>query len=280
MPPPRRGMVALAMGKMGAGELNYSSDIDLICLFDETRYPEAVPEARAAFIRVTRRMTALLSDVTAERLCLSHRPAPAPRCGGHARSACRWPRPRPITRRRAAPGNARPISRRGPAAGDLAAGERFLKALTPFVWRKHLDFAAIQDAHDMRLRIRDHRGLHGPLQVEGHNMKLGAGRHPRDRVLHPDPPADRRGPRPRPARPHHGGRPCGAGREGLDSGRGGRRTDRPLPRPPRGRAPPADGERRPDPRHARHGRGWSPASRTSAGASDVAAFRAGPARRG
>jgi glutamate-ammonia-ligase adenylyltransferase len=61
------------------------------------------------------------------------------------------------------------------AAGDIAAGERFLKALTPFVWRKHLDFAAIQDAHDMRLRIRDHKGLHGPIVLEGHNMKLGRG---------------------------------------------------------------------------------------------------------
>jgi glutamate-ammonia-ligase adenylyltransferase len=62
-----------------------------------------------------------------------------------------------------------------PCGGDIAAGGRFLKTLTPFVWRKHLDFAAIQDAHDMRLRIRDHRGLHGPITVEGHNMKLGAG---------------------------------------------------------------------------------------------------------
>ena len=49
---------------MGAGELNYSSDIDLICLFDETRYPGDEQEARAAFIRVARRMTAILSDVT------------------------------------------------------------------------------------------------------------------------------------------------------------------------------------------------------------------------
>ncbi|TMV38085.1 glutamine-synthetase adenylyltransferase, partial [Thioclava sp. BHET1] len=60
------GMVALAMGKMGAGELNYSSDIDLICLFDETRFDDAdVQEARAAFIRVTRKMTAMLSEPTA-----------------------------------------------------------------------------------------------------------------------------------------------------------------------------------------------------------------------
>ena len=58
------GMVALAMGKMGAGELNYSSDIDLICLFDETHYPGQEQEARASFIKVTRRMTAILSDAT------------------------------------------------------------------------------------------------------------------------------------------------------------------------------------------------------------------------
>ena len=58
------GMVALAMGKMGAGELNYSSDIDLICLFDEARYRGAEQEARASFIKVARRMTAILSDAT------------------------------------------------------------------------------------------------------------------------------------------------------------------------------------------------------------------------
>ena len=52
------------MGKMGAGELNYSSDIDLICLFDETRYPGAEQEARASFIKVTRRMTAGVAGAT------------------------------------------------------------------------------------------------------------------------------------------------------------------------------------------------------------------------
>ncbi|MEO6300257.1 MAG: glutamine-synthetase adenylyltransferase, partial [Paracoccaceae bacterium] len=59
--------------------------------------------------------------------------------------------------------------------GDIAAGQRFLQVMVPFVWRKHLDYAAIQDAHDMRLRIRDHRGLHGALQVESHDLKLGRG---------------------------------------------------------------------------------------------------------
>ncbi len=167
------GMVALAMGKMGAGELNYSSDIDLVCLFDETRYPGAEQEARAAFIKVTRRMTAILSDVTdgyVFRTDLRLRPdaSVTPVCLSMAAAEAYY-EAEGRTWERAAYIKARPC------AGDLAAGERFLKGLTPFVWRKHLDFAAIQDAHDMRLRIRDHRGLHGRIAVEGHNLKLGAG---------------------------------------------------------------------------------------------------------
>jgi [glutamine synthetase] adenylyltransferase / [glutamine synthetase]-adenylyl-L-tyrosine phosphorylase len=168
------GMVCLAMGKMGAGELNYSSDIDLICLFDETRYPGEEQEARAAFIRVTRKMTALLSDLTGDgyvfRTDLRLRPdaSVTPVCLSMA-AAESYYESVGRTWERAAYIKARPCG------GDLAAGERFLKTLTPFVWRKHLDYAAIQDAHDMRLRIREHRGLNGKVTVEGHNMKLGQG---------------------------------------------------------------------------------------------------------
>ncbi|MGB3279926.1 MAG: glutamine-synthetase adenylyltransferase [Pseudorhodobacter sp.] len=168
------GMVVFAMGKMGAGELNYSSDIDLICLFDESLYPDDAQEARAAFIRVTRKMAALVGDRTADgyvfRTDLRLRPdaAVTPVCLSFA-AAESYYESVGRTWERAAWIKARPCG------GDLAAGERFLKTLTPFVWRKHLDFAAIQDAHDMRLRIRDHRRLHGPIVVEGHNMKLGVG---------------------------------------------------------------------------------------------------------
>ncbi|MEO0753095.1 MAG: glutamine-synthetase adenylyltransferase, partial [Pseudomonadota bacterium] len=61
------------------------------------------------------------------------------------------------------------------AAGDVAAGERFLETLTPFVWRRHLDFAAIEDAHTMRLRIREHKRLPQQITLPGHDMKLGRG---------------------------------------------------------------------------------------------------------
>ena len=169
------GMVVLAMGKMGAGELNYSSDIDLICLFDESRFSEDdYFDARASFIRVTRKMTAMLSDITGHgyvfRTDLRLRPDPSttPVCLAMD-AAERYYEGLGRTWERAAHIKARAC------AGDIAGGEAYLKRLLPFVWRKHLDFAAIQDAHDMRLRIREHKGLGGPIVLEGHNMKLGRG---------------------------------------------------------------------------------------------------------
>ena len=169
------GMVALAMGKMGAGELNYSSDIDLICLFDETRYtPDDYGDARASLIRATRKMSSMLNDVTADgyvfRTDLRLRPDPSvtPVCMAMA-AAETYYESLGRTWERAAYIKARAC------AGDIAAGDKFLHSLKPFVWRKHLDFAAIQDAHAMRLRIREHKGLGGPITLPGHHMKLGRG---------------------------------------------------------------------------------------------------------
>ncbi|TDW41246.1 glutamate-ammonia-ligase adenylyltransferase [Roseinatronobacter bogoriensis subsp. barguzinensis] len=169
------GMVVLAMGKMGARELNYSSDIDLICLFDESRYSaDDYHDARASFIRVTRKLCGLLSDHTDEgyvfRTDLRLRPDPSvtPVCLS-MEAAERYYESLGRTWERAAYIKARPC------AGDLAAGARFLETLRPFVWRKHLDFAAIQDAHDMRLKIKAHKGLGGALALEGHDIKLGQG---------------------------------------------------------------------------------------------------------
>lgn len=169
------GLFALAMGKGGARELNYSSDIDLIVLFDDAAYAEAdQQDARAALIRATRKTATLLSEVTAHgyvfRTDLRLRPdaAVTPVCMSAA-AALAYYEAEGRTWERAAYIKARA------AAGDIAAGERFLAELRPFVWRKHLDFAAIQDAHDMRLRIRDHKGLGGRLEIAGHNLKLGRG---------------------------------------------------------------------------------------------------------
>ena len=168
------GLVVIAMGKHGAFELNYSSDIDLICLFDETRHdPQDYAEVRSAFVRATRKMSATLSEMTAEgyvfRVDLRLRPDPAvtPVCLG-IEAAERYYEAMGRTWERAAWIKARP------AAGALDAGGAFIERLRPFIWRKHLDFAAIRDAHDMRLRIREHKGLH-ETGLEGRDVKLSPG---------------------------------------------------------------------------------------------------------
>ena len=169
------GMFVLAMGKMGAWELNYSSDIDLICLFDEDRFErDDFAEARASFVRATKRMAAMLSDPTAQgyvfRTDLRLRPDPSvtPVCmatgaaEAYYESVGRtWERGAYIKART--------------CAGCVEAGDRFLATLSPFVWRRHLDFAAIEDAHDMRLLIRKHKALSADISLPGHDMKLGRG---------------------------------------------------------------------------------------------------------
>lgn len=173
--PQQMGYFVLAMGKMGAHELNYSSDIDLICLFDEARYDaDDFFQARSRLIKATKSMSALLNDFTPDgyvfRTDLRLRPDPAvtPVCMG-IDAAERYYESLGRTWERAAYIKARVC------AGDQTTGQRFLKNMAPFVWRKHLDFAAIEDAHRLRLRYREHKGTGGPITLSGHNMKLGRG---------------------------------------------------------------------------------------------------------
>ena len=169
------GLAVLAMGKMGAGELNYSSDIDLICLYDETRFsPDDYGDARGSFVRAVRRMTQTLSERTAEgyvfRTDLRLRPdAAVTPVAMSMEAAERYYEAFGRTWERAA------FIKASARAGDLQAGANFLDQLKPFVWRRHLDFAAIQDAHDIRLKIRDHKGLHKAISHLGHDVKLGKG---------------------------------------------------------------------------------------------------------
>ncbi len=172
------GLVVLAMGKMGAFELNYSSDIDLVCLFDEILHEDeeggGAMEARASLVRATRKASALLSETSADgyvfRTDLRLRPDPSvtPVCLG-MEAAERYYESLGRTWERAALIKARPC------AGDVAGGARYLDRLRPFIWRRHLDFAAIEDAHAIRRRIRDHKGLGGAITLPGHDLKLGRG---------------------------------------------------------------------------------------------------------
>lgn len=174
-PPDAMGYTVLAMGKLGAGELNYSSDIDLICLFDQDRYdPVDYAEAKAAFVKLTRALIRIIGDQTAEgyvfRTDLRLRPAPSTTAVAMAMEAAeRYYESLGRTWERAAHIKARPV------AGDIAAGHAYLSRLTPFVWRRHLDFAAIEDTHEMLRKIREKRAKFTVEGLPGRDMKLDPG---------------------------------------------------------------------------------------------------------
>ncbi|MGH6931538.1 MAG: bifunctional [glutamine synthetase] adenylyltransferase/[glutamine synthetase]-adenylyl-L-tyrosine phosphorylase [Dongiaceae bacterium] len=168
------GLVIIGMGKLGARELNYSSDIDLIILYDpdKVRY-RGSRSVQDFFVRLARDLVRILQEHTEAgyvfRTDLRLRPDPASTPLALSVIAAEtyyegmgqnW--------ERAAMIKARTI------AGDLAAGEQFLRNLRPFLWRKHLDFAAIQDIHSIKRQIHAVKG-HREIAVAGHNIKLGRG---------------------------------------------------------------------------------------------------------
>jgi [glutamine synthetase] adenylyltransferase / [glutamine synthetase]-adenylyl-L-tyrosine phosphorylase len=167
------GYFALGMGKLGAGELNYSSDIDLIVLYDRVAPLKRGLDPSSFFVRMTRDLVRLLQDRTEDgyvyRVDLRLRPDPGSTQVAVATDAAldyyervgqTWERAAMIKAR--------------VSAGDDAAGEAYLKELSPFVWRRYLDHAAIADIHDMKRQMHAFRG-HEEIAVEGHNVKLGRG---------------------------------------------------------------------------------------------------------
>ncbi len=168
------GFVVLALGKHGAMELNYSSDVDLVVFFDpETqRLSEGVEPGRF-FVRLAQRLARLLQERTADgyvlRVDLRLRPDP-----GSTSVAISLPAARNYYEtlgqnwERAALIKARAI------AGDIALGNGFLEELAPFIWRKYFDYAAIADIHAMKRQIHAVRG-HAEIKVGGHDVKLGRG---------------------------------------------------------------------------------------------------------
>ena len=168
------GLIVLGMGKLGAHELNYSSDIDLIVLYDAEVVRTDDPDAlQSHVVRLTRDLVRLIDERTADgyvfRTDLRLRPDPGSTPPAMSVLAAEiyyeslgqnW--------ERAAMIKARPV------AGDKAAGQAFVDMLRPFVWRRNLDFAAIQDVHSIKRQINAFRGG-GQIAVKGHNIKLGRG---------------------------------------------------------------------------------------------------------
>jgi [glutamine synthetase] adenylyltransferase / [glutamine synthetase]-adenylyl-L-tyrosine phosphorylase len=168
------GWIVLGMGKLGAHELNYSSDIDLIIFIDETSKAIGDPlESVETFSRLTRRLVRILQDRTADgyvfRVDLRLRPDPGSMpLAIPVDTALHYYEGRGQNWERAAMIKARPV------AGDLEAGRKVLAELAPYVWRKYLDYAAIADVHSIKRQIHAHKGL-GEISARGHNVKLGRG---------------------------------------------------------------------------------------------------------
>ena len=168
------GLIVLALGKLGGGELNYSSDIDLILLYDAARIPGVAPDAgQSLFVRLARDLVRILDERTGDgyvfRTDLRLRPDPrstplalsvAAALSYYETVGQNW--------ERAALIKARPV------AGDHQAAERFLAELLPFIWRRNLDFAAIEDIHSIKRQIQAHKGG-SRIAVEGHDIKIGRG---------------------------------------------------------------------------------------------------------
>ncbi len=168
------GIAALAMGKLGAHELNYSSDIDLIVIYEPSAmaFANAV-DAKAAAVAVAKDMVAILQSQTAEgyvfRTDLRLRPDPGVSALAISATAAEayyesfgqnWERMAFIKARA--------------HAGDIAVGEQFLQSLRPFVWRKFLDYAAIEDVKGVKRQIHSAKGG-GDIEFAGHDVKTGRG---------------------------------------------------------------------------------------------------------
>ena len=167
------GLFVLAMGKMGARELNYSSDIDLIVLFDLDRLPVRGPRVKEAMTRLCRDLVRLLEERTSDgyvfRTDLRLRPDPASTgpavstqfaAGYYESVGQNWERMAHIKAR--------------VCAGDEAAGKAYLSDLRPYVWRRHLDYWAIADIHSIKRQIHAHGG-HAELSSPDFDVKLGRG---------------------------------------------------------------------------------------------------------
>ncbi len=169
-----RGFVAIALGKQGSRELNYSSDIDPILLFDPQSLPTKANEApEEAAVRIAKRVVELLQardgDGYVLRVDLRLRPSPeATPIAIPVNAAISYYESQALPWERAAF-----IRARG-CAGDAVLGDYFLSAIRPFVWRRALDYGAIGEIRSITRRIRDHYAQ-GQTFGPGYDLKRGRG---------------------------------------------------------------------------------------------------------
>lgn len=170
---PAPGLILIAMGKHGARELNYSSDIDISVFYDADVLPAPAGEPRQLAVRLAQLIVRALQEITVDgyvfRTDLRLRPDPASTPIAVSLEAAEhyyqsvgqnWERAAFIKARA--------------CGGDIEAGKAFLQSLTPFIWRRNLDYAAIADVHSIKRQIlATHKG--GALDSGLFDVKLGRG---------------------------------------------------------------------------------------------------------
>ena len=168
------GFIVIAMGKLGAHELNYSSDVDLILFYDpELVNYQGTKSIQNMFINIGKKIVSIMQDRNENgyvfRIDLRLRPDPSSTPIAVSTNAAmhyyesvgqNWERMSFI--------KARAI------AGDIKAGKNLLKHLTPFVWRKYLDFAMIEDIHSVKRQI-EAKNIGESQSLYNYNIKLGRG---------------------------------------------------------------------------------------------------------
>ena len=167
------GIIILGMGKLGAYELNYSSDIDLIILFDKEMLPYTGARNPQHFMtKLAGDLVTLLQERTSDgyvfRTDLRLRPDPmSTPLAVTTAAALTYYETVGQNWERAAMIKARPI------AGDMEASARYVRELVPFIWRKTLDFATIADIHSIKRQMNVKSGKQ--IELYGHNIKTGMG---------------------------------------------------------------------------------------------------------
>lgn len=171
-----KGLVLIAMGKMGAGELNYSSDIDLVALYDPDAIaldPDSRLDAKAVAVKIIQQTVDILHQQTEHgyvfRTDLRLRPNPGATPVAVSLAAAEvyyevygqnWERAAYIKART--------------CAGDPTLGAAFIEMMRPFVWRRTLDYGAVADIHAIKNQIHAEKG-NPELAARGGNIKLGPG---------------------------------------------------------------------------------------------------------
>ena len=147
-------LVVFGLGKLGGGELNFSSDVDLVYAYEHDGVSDGARPLAAEdyFARLGQQLAKLLDEVTADgfshRVDLRLRPF-----GNSGRIALSFAAMEQYFQREGRDWERYAWQKARPVAGDLAAGMRFLDSLKPFVYRRYLDYGALDGLREMKAAI-------------------------------------------------------------------------------------------------------------------------------